>query len=82
MSQGGVGRHRRRPSQSVFDFVDDVLQPPPAADIGASDKEFGDVSSPNKIPEQHCRRPTTDISAHLKEKGAGSLLPPTSQKKS
>ncbi|KVI09477.1 hypothetical protein Ccrd_012137 [Cynara cardunculus var. scolymus] len=82
MSQGGAGRHRRRPSQSVFDFQDDVLQPPPVADNGGSDKEFGHASSPNKIPEQHCIRPTTDVSGHLKEKGAPPSLPPTSQKKS
>lgn len=38
MSQGGVRRHQRRLSQSVFDFPDDVLQPPPVADNDSFDK--------------------------------------------
>ncbi|KAK9061477.1 hypothetical protein SSX86_018658 [Deinandra increscens subsp. villosa] len=82
MSQGGAGRHRRRPSQSVFDFSDDVLQPPPTADHGVSDKEFGHSNSPNKIPEHHCKRPTNDVSTDSKVKSVTpSSLPPTSQKK-
>ncbi|KAI3520181.1 hypothetical protein L2E82_32506 [Cichorium intybus] len=81
MSQGGVGRHQRRLSQSVFDFPDDVLQPPPAADNDSSNKGFGHANSPTKVPEQHCLRPTIDVSAQLKEKGVASSLPPTSQKK-
>ncbi|KAI3799460.1 hypothetical protein L1987_34758 [Smallanthus sonchifolius] len=81
MSQGGAGRHQRRSSQSVFDFPDDILQPPPMADHGVSDKEFGHSNSPNKIPEQHCKRPSIDVSTHSKEKSVAPSLPPTSQKK-
>ncbi|KAJ0469989.1 hypothetical protein HanPSC8_Chr14g0630801 [Helianthus annuus] len=82
MSQtAGAGRHQRRSSQSVFDFPDDVLQPPPMpADNAFSDKEFGHSDSPKKISE-HCKRSTTDASTHLKEKSAAPSLPPTSQKK-
>ncbi|KAM0022986.1 hypothetical protein Hdeb2414_s0023g00634621 [Helianthus debilis subsp. tardiflorus] len=80
MSQtaAGAGRHQRRSSQSVFDFPDDVLQPPPMP--ADSDKEFGHSDSPKKISE-HCKRSTTDASTHLKEKSVAPLLPPTSQKK-
>ncbi|KAK1409842.1 hypothetical protein QVD17_36371 [Tagetes erecta] len=82
MSHGGTGRHQRRSSQSVFDFPDDVLQAPPMADSGVSDKEYGHTNSPKKTPEQHCKRSTIDdVSTHLKEKSVASSLPPTSQKK-
>ncbi|KAK1421108.1 hypothetical protein QVD17_23214 [Tagetes erecta] len=79
MSQGR--RHQRRPSQSVFDFPDDFLQPPPAADHGGSAKEFGYTDSPNKIPEHHFTRQPVNASVHLKDKGVARSLPPTSQKK-
>ncbi|KAL8193305.1 hypothetical protein R6Q57_026886 [Mikania cordata] len=83
MSQGRTGRHQRRSSQSVFDFPDDVLQPPPMPDNGVSDKEFEHFNSQNKILEEDSKRPTNDdVSTHLKEKSvAPSSLPPTSQKK-
>ncbi|KAL7614493.1 hypothetical protein Lser_V15G08509 [Lactuca serriola] len=83
MSQGGVRRHQRRLSQSVFDFPDNVLQPPPVADNDSFDKELRNANSASKVPEQqHSTRPTLDASTHLKEKGVASSLPPTSQKKS
>ncbi|GKA74036.1 hypothetical protein Tco_0780338 [Tanacetum coccineum] len=81
MSQGAGRRHQRRPSQSVFDFADDVLQPPPVVEIATSDKEFEHANSPSKIPQQHHTRPTTEVSPQLKEKGVAPSLPPMSQKK-